>query len=353
MRFDEGRLRCQSRELLRVVALHRLKELPLLPADVVVQLYAELAHEFLVARCRLRFAIAPLRQTPQVRVLVKQPVPQRRRPDKREEQPLFIIKVCPDLRTPRVEEAGDRKQALRPFPISRLSQTPGLDQPAHVLPRQRLERRVTLQRRSRREWFFGAVVRHRVIVFSMCASLNILGRTPDHDFDEPIGLLMDCHRRIEMFLELLQRAVREHADTPLSTLTAGAIRNAQRYFAKAAPKHTADEEESLFPRLRAAAQTQGKDCAAISRLEGDHEHADRLHSQVDGLLEAWLREGSLPAERSTELGSILATLRELYREHIHMEETEVFPLAGSLLSPSNLSAVGLEMRARGGLAAPE
>jgi len=190
----------------------------------------------------------------------------------------------------------------------------------------------------------------------MCASLNILGRTPDHGFDEPLGLLTDCHRRIEMFLELLQRAVREHAgppSAPLNTPTAGAIRNAQRYFAKAAPKHTADEEESLFPRLRAAAQTQGKDCAAISRLEGDHEHADRLHSQVDGLLEAWLREGSLPAERSTELGSILATLRELYREHIHMEETEVFPLAGSLLSPSNLSAVGLEMRARRGLAAPE
>lgn len=183
----------------------------------------------------------------------------------------------------------------------------------------------------------------------MCASLNILGRTPDHDFDEPIGLLADCHRRIEMFLELLQRAVRENADIPLNTLTADAIRNAQRYFAMAAPKHTADEEESLFPRLRAAAQTQGKDCTAISRLEGDHEQADRLYAQVDALLEAWLRDGSLPAERSTELGSILAILRELYREHIHMEQTEVFPLAGSLLSPSDLSAVGSEMRARRGL----
>jgi hemerythrin-like domain-containing protein len=196
-------------------------------------------------------------------------------------------------------------------------------------------------------------VHHRVIVFNMCASLNILGRTPDHGFDEPLGLLTDCHRRIEKFLELLQRAVREHARAPLDTPTAEAIRNAQRYFAKAAPKHTADEEESLFPRLRAAAATQGKDCKAIARLEGDHEQADRLHAQVDGLLEVWLRDGSLPAERFTELGSVLATLRELYREHIHVEEAEVFPLAGSLLSPSDLSAVGSEMRARRGLPAQE
>lgn len=195
-------------------------------------------------------------------------------------------------------------------------------------------------------------MRHRVIVFSMCASLNILGRTPDHGFDEPLGLLTDCHRRIEMFLELLQRAVRERAgppSVPLDPPTAEAIRNARRYFAKAAPKHTADEEESLFPRLRAAAAKQGKDCKAIVRLEGDHEHADRLHAQVDSLLDTWLNAGALPAERFTELGSILAALRELYREHIHVEEAEVFPLAGELLSPSELSAIGTEMRARRGL----
>lgn len=179
--------------------------------------------------------------------------------------------------------------------------------------------------------------------------LNILGRAPDHGFDEPIGLLTDCHRRIEMFLELLQRAVRDHAEPPLDASAANAIRNAQRYFAKAAPKHTADEEESLFPRLRAAATAQGQHCASIARLESDHEHADRLHAQADALLEAWLRDGSLPPAQRTELGAMLASLRALYREHIHVEEAEVFPLAGALLSPADLSAVGSEMRARRGL----
>ena len=45
----------------------------------------------------------------------------------------------------------------------------------------------------------------------------------------------------------------------------------------------------------------------------------------------------------------LAELRELYRKHIHTEDTEIFQLAGSLLSASELKEVGDEMRARRGL----
>jgi hypothetical protein len=30
-----------------------------------------------------------------------------------------------------------------------------------------------------------------------------IGRRPDHGFDEPLGLLSDCHRRIEDFLQVL------------------------------------------------------------------------------------------------------------------------------------------------------
>lgn len=196
----------------------------------------------------------------------------------------------------------------------------------------------------------GVLGRHRGIVFRMSAPLNILGRAPDHGFDEPLGLLTDCHRRIEKFLELLQRVAREYAGIPLDSGAADAVRTAQRYFAKAAPKHTADEEESLFPRLKAAAAASGTGCDAIARLQGEHAHADQLHAQVDGLLEAWLEKGSLPTERLAELSALLGDLRELYREHIHIEEAEVFPLAGSLLSASELSAVGSEMRARRGLA---
>jgi len=189
--------------------------------------------------------------------------------------------------------------------------------------------------------------------------INLLGPRPDHGCDEPIGLLTDCHRRIEKFLELLQRIAREYGGRVLDVKAADAVLTAQRYFAHAAPKHTADEEESLFPRMTTAAVrggARGAACEAIARLHDDHEHADRLHAQVDGLLEAWLREGSLPpaggSGGAAELAALLDTLHELYRGHIHTEEAEVFPFASTLLSATELAAVGEEMRARRGLARP-
>ncbi|PYV99204.1 MAG: hypothetical protein DMG89_08830 [Acidobacteria bacterium] len=70
-----------------------------------------------------------------------------------------------------------------------------------------------------------------------------------HNFSDPTGLLSDCHRRIEMFLRTLE-GVASVIDRPLTEETRAALESALRYFREAAPKHTADEEESLFPRMR-------------------------------------------------------------------------------------------------------
>jgi hypothetical protein len=69
------------------------------------------------------------------------------------------------------------------------------------------------------------------------------------NFSDPTGLLSDCHRHIEMFLRSLER-VASVIDRPLIEEARAALESALRYFREAAPKHTADEEESLFPRLR-------------------------------------------------------------------------------------------------------
>src|SRR5579863_1509442 len=68
-------------------------------------------------------------------------------------------------------------------------------------------------------------------------------------FSNPTGLLSDCHRRIEMFLRVLDRIARI-IDRPLTTGDRSSLETALRYFRESAPLHTADEEESLFPRLR-------------------------------------------------------------------------------------------------------
>jgi len=46
------------------------------------------------------------------------------------------------------------------------------------------------------------------------------------------------------------KELRRSSISPLTEETRAALESALRYFREAAPKHTADEEESLFPRMR-------------------------------------------------------------------------------------------------------
>ncbi len=74
-----------------------------------------------------------------------------------------------------------------------------------------------------------------------------IGQRLDHGFDEPLGLLRDCHRRIEHFLHVLQAITREVAGGPLTEEQRAQLESALVYFATVTPRHSADEEQSLFP----------------------------------------------------------------------------------------------------------
>src|SRR5213595_3170992 len=95
-----------------------------------------------------------------------------------------------------------------------------------------------------------------------------------HHFTEPLGLLSDCHRRIEMFIASLS-AIAELGGQPLNEEGWRALENALRYFREATPKHTADEEQSLFPRLRALSSPEVQSAfSRLDELEGDHRWAE-------------------------------------------------------------------------------
>ena len=79
-----------------------------------------------------------------------------------------------------------------------------------------------------------------------------IGQRPDHGFDEPLGLLSDCHRRIEHFLAVLLTIADQANGQELSADQRRQLEGALTYFSTAAPRHTADEEDSLFPRLEAS-----------------------------------------------------------------------------------------------------
>ena len=175
----------------------------------------------------------------------------------------------------------------------------------------------------------------------------VIGAKRESDFTDPIGMLGDCHRRIEMFLNVLVRVAEQAKGAALNEEQRGALETALRYFREAAPKHTADEEESLFPRLRQIESAEVRALMVrIESLEEEHVCADRSHGEVDSLGRLWLKDGMLPADRAARLLTLVLQLRDLYRHHIATEDNEVFPAAALALSASDRQAIGSEMAHR-------
>jgi hemerythrin-like domain-containing protein len=181
--------------------------------------------------------------------------------------------------------------------------------------------------------------------------LTQIGAEHESDFSEPLGMLSDCHKRIQFFLKDLVRLA-ENAQDPLDDMRRTALERALRYFRESGPRHTADEEESLFPRLRAMKDARlNQALEKIELLEADHERANVAHGAVDEIGIRWLGERVLSKGDATRLRSLMRELKELYAHHLDVEDKELFPVAASLLSEEVQVEVGREMAARRGISA--
>jgi len=170
-----------------------------------------------------------------------------------------------------------------------------------------------------------------------------IGAKPDSGFDDPIGMLKDCHRRIESFLGILCIvAARAHA-RELTADERHAVQAALQYFRTGGQRHTADEEESLFPRLRKSLSETFKE---IEKLEADHHEASDLHRSIERLYSKWIELSSLGAEETQQLLSDTTLLKQLYAGHIQVEETLVFAKAIEVLDSHAIEAIGTEFRFR-------
>lgn len=179
----------------------------------------------------------------------------------------------------------------------------------------------------------------------------LIGSKPESSFDDPIGLLGDCHRRVERFLGVLESVCSSAQGGQLTEEQREAWANALRYFRESAPRHTADEEESLFPRLRALGGEAARPVLAeIERLEADHRRAGPAHDEVDRLGQLWLTHGSLSDSDTARLSAFIYSLIGMYRAHIALEDGTIFPAAAKLLSDIERRSIGAEMAARRGLA---
>jgi len=170
-----------------------------------------------------------------------------------------------------------------------------------------------------------------------------IGAKPDSGFDDPIGMLKDCHRRIESFLGILCVVVDRAEGRSLTDEECNAVKTALEYFRAGGQRHTADEEESLFPRLR---KSDAKSFEEIDRLEDDHHDANDLHGSIERLYSTWIESGCLGVEETQLLLSQTARLKQLYSDHIQVEETVVFARASQVLDSQAIAAIGIEFRSR-------
>ena len=182
------------------------------------------------------------------------------------------------------------------------------------------------------------------------AVLTQIGQKKESDFGEPIGMLEDCHKRILYFLKTLVTLARTCKEQPLDHDRRISLEKALRYFREAAPKHTADEEESLFPRLRRIDTPQVREIfSRLDDLEADHRHADSQHLEVETIGRRWLLTGVLNFEDGARLTTVLESLSRLYDRHISLEETEIFSVARTILPDSAKQILGQEMAKRRGV----
>jgi hemerythrin-like domain-containing protein len=161
-------------------------------------------------------------------------------------------------------------------------------------------------------------------------------------YDDPLGMLSACHGRIERQLATLARLQRHLPEHGCDTDARAAARGILRYFDTAAPNHHADEEASVFPRLRAA--LPGRADTLIAELEREHRTLAANWRHLRPLLAA-IAAGA----RANLSPKQVALVRAAYAAHIAKEEDELIPLAARAFNAAMLTAIGREMAARRGV----
>jgi hemerythrin-like domain-containing protein len=161
-------------------------------------------------------------------------------------------------------------------------------------------------------------------------------------FDDPLGMLAACHRKLERQLATLAHLGRHLPEHGCDVEARTAARAILKYFDSAELHHQADEEQSVFPRLAQAQPAQA--LALIAALERDHTALAAQWRKLRPLLAA-----IAVGQRANLAPKQVAEITLAYETHIAQEETEFLPLATRAFDPAAIAAIGREMAERRGV----
>jgi len=158
--------------------------------------------------------------------------------------------------------------------------------------------------------------------------------------DTPIEHLEACHRRIEQRLETLVRAADYLAAD--SVRAAQAIDQSFHFLDTSGVMHTADEEESLFPRLEPLLSRA--EIEFVDSLEAQHREIETAYAELK------TRAAAVSAEPVSEqvepYRECAERLRGMYRRHIQAEDEVLMALAKRLLGGKEIEQIAEEMKSR-------
>jgi iron-sulfur cluster repair protein YtfE (RIC family) len=167
--------------------------------------------------------------------------------------------------------------------------------------------------------------------------LNVGKKKPPEDVVE---MMLECHGRIREMVGLARRLA-ELPSTPAEEARDVAAR-VRRYFSEALPRHVADEEESVVPRLRGASPEVDR---ALDAMCAEHvEHGPELARLVSCADEIARAPERLP-ELGRALGEAATALERAFAVHLEAEERVLFP-ALAALDAHEKAAILAELRAR-------
>jgi hemerythrin-like domain-containing protein len=169
-------------------------------------------------------------------------------------------------------------------------------------------------------------------------------------FDDPLEMLLGCHRRIEKQLETLKRLRAHIAERGVDAEASSAAQAVLQYFRMAAANHHQDEEHDLFPLLESRITDPGERLrfqAFRDTLLRDHRALEsawpRLRKPLEGIAEGLVRQ--LPAD---DVHAFVAA----YTSHILVEETTLKEFFDRWLGDEDRQALGRSMAARRHLSPP-